>query len=71
VSRRLFWLLSSLLVALWSSVARASLAFPGEIAKTLSLSYRPASTLCHATEEGGLGTVVQPPPGTSARAART
>ncbi|HMJ51826.1 MAG TPA: hypothetical protein VK540_07105 [Polyangiaceae bacterium] len=71
MSRRLFWLLSSLLVALWSSVARASLAFPGEIAKTLSLSYSPACTLCHATEEGADSAPSYNPPGTSARAART
>jgi hypothetical protein len=60
MSRRLLWLPYSLSFLLASSAALASDPFPGVIATTLSLSKAPACTLCHASDAGGKGTVVQP-----------
>ena len=41
-------------------VARATPNFPGAIDRDLQLSAPPACTICHATSEGGAGTVVKP-----------
>ena len=60
MSRPLHWLLYSLPLLLASSTASASDSFPGVIVTTLMLSKAPSCTLCHATELGGTGTVVQP-----------
>lgn len=40
--------------------ARATPTFPEAIARDLQLSAPPACTICHATNEGGAGTVVKP-----------
>ncbi len=40
--------------------ARATPNFPGAISRDLQLSAPPACTICHATNEGGIGTVVKP-----------
>lgn len=40
--------------------ARATPDFPATIARDLQLSAPPACTICHATNEGGAGTVVKP-----------
>ena len=49
--------LASLLLA---PAASASEEFPPEIQDFLQLDYTPVCTICHATDLGGLGTVVQP-----------
>jgi hypothetical protein len=41
-------------------VARATPDFPEAIGRDLQLSAPPACTICHATNEGGVGTVVKP-----------
>ena len=40
--------------------ARATPDFPAAIARDLQLSAPPPCTICHATDQGGLGTVVKP-----------
>jgi hypothetical protein len=40
--------------------ARATPDFPDAIARDLQLSAPPACTICHATDQGGAGTVVKP-----------
>jgi len=47
-------------VALAPLGARATPNFPGAIVRDLQLSTPPACTICHATNEGGTGTVVKP-----------
>jgi hypothetical protein len=46
--------------ALAPLAARATPNFPAAIARDLQLSAPPACTICHATNEGGTGTVVKP-----------
>ena len=41
-------------------VARAVQTYPSEIQAHLGLSYTPPCTVCHANNNGGLGTVVSP-----------
>ncbi len=56
---RLHRLLIALAVAA-PLAARATPNFPTAIARDLQLSAPPACTICHATNEGGAGTVVKP-----------
>ena len=42
------------------AAAHATPNFPAAIARDLQLSSPPACTICHATNEGGAGTVVKP-----------
>ena len=51
------WLALALLAPL---VSRATPDFPEAIDRDLHLSAPPACTICHATNEGGVGTVVKP-----------
>ena len=48
------------LVLMGPVAAHATLNFPGAIARDLQLSTPPPCTICHATNEGGAGTVVKP-----------
>ena len=52
--------LIGLAVLACADLARASEVFPATIESRLHLSYRPACTICHATDEGEKGTVVKP-----------
>jgi hypothetical protein len=49
----------ALLVGLAPGVASATPTFPGAIQTDLGLSYTPPCTVCHQTDSGGQGTVVQ------------
>jgi hypothetical protein len=46
--------------ALWSASAQASLEFPSAVSEALGMPCPPNCTTCHATEAGGLFTVVKP-----------
>jgi len=48
-----------LLAAAAPGVASATAIFPGAIQTDLSLGYTPPCTICHQTDTGGTGTVVQ------------
>lgn len=53
-------LLATVCVMSFAGVARATPSFPRAIQRELSLQSPPACTLCHATNQGGPGTVVKP-----------
>jgi MYXO-CTERM domain-containing protein len=44
----------------FAGAARATPNFPGAIQRELGLQNPPACTICHATDQGGTGTVVKP-----------
>jgi hypothetical protein len=45
--------------ALWSASAQASQPFPSAMSDALGMPCAPSCTICHATEAGGVGTVVK------------
>lgn len=49
-----------MLISLMISGAWASSGYPGEIASYLGVTCTPVCTICHATNNGGSGTVTEP-----------